>query len=187
MFVPVSPYIHTLYYGFTQMPEISVSIKPLKLIDLMDLPLIQRWMTESLRYITSITMVLPEQVTVPYYDMYNTEGSESPDTESEQLVEAMEMEPSSSAFQNIECAGILIIRLIQAKKLLLSLQEGNAKPYCILTFGDHVLTSKEVKRNRNPIWNELFEFPLEKDDLTSTKQLEITMMGRSEGGDKLLG
>lgn len=98
-------------YAFTELPTMSLSIKAMKVMDIMDIPLLQKWMLgffflfqveDSLKYIVSITMVLPEEVTVPYYVLFDVPNYD--EISEENLDETFdeihrEMEASSEALE----------------------------------------------------------------------------------------
>jgi Ca2+-dependent lipid-binding protein len=69
-FCPKSPFLHTLTYAFIHPPIIQLSIKPLKAIDIMEIPFLKESIEESLRYMVSTTLVLPEQIVIPYFSWY---------------------------------------------------------------------------------------------------------------------
>jgi Ca2+-dependent lipid-binding protein len=95
----------------------------------------------------------------------------------------MEVEKSK---KDGEFAGLLHIRILEAKKLLVDRISSNANPYCIVTAGPHeVFTTNAVKRGKITTWNEFFELLVKKQ---KEKKVEVTVMARDTvNGDDFLG
>eukprot|EP01119_Soliformovum_irregulare_P016501 TRINITY_DN4781_c0_g1_i1.p1 TRINITY_DN4781_c0_g1~~TRINITY_DN4781_c0_g1_i1.p1 ORF type:complete len:664 (-),score=154.20 TRINITY_DN4781_c0_g1_i1:7-1998(-) len=174
--MPNSPYVHTLSYSFVELPEISLSIKPLKLLDIMDLPLIQQFMLQSIQELVRTSMVLPQQVSVPHWVIFGTEP--------EEISEESPFTPDPQG----PC-GILTVRIVDAKRLLSTFM-GNSLPYCTLQFGNQEIKTKAVKKNRNPVWNELFEVTILENERmrNAERKMEVAVMSyTASDGHEFLG
>lgn len=86
----------------------------------------------------------------------------------------------------LECVGILLVRILEARRLIANLMQANSSPYVILTLGSTVYTSQRViKKGRIVDFNELFEFSLKEEDIGQS--LELSVMCRDQAGDEFLG
>jgi Ca2+-dependent lipid-binding protein len=57
-------------------------------------------------------------------------------------------------------------------------------PYCLVTTGIEVFTTKPSKKGKSLVWNEVFELLVTK---TEGKKLEITVMARDLERDLFVG
>ena len=70
------------------------------------------------------------------------------------------------------------------RKVAADALRGQLIPYCLVSTGSEVFTTRPVKKGKNLIWNEVFELLVTK---SHGKKLEISVMARDEGGDLFVG
>jgi len=144
-----------------------------------------------MKNLVSTSMVLPEQISLPYHQMFGKSDNDTSPVllqveDVKQENRARHEEEIEKSVKDGEFAGLLHVRILEGKKLQLDNMGAHSSPYCILSTGPHeVFTTKAVKRSKNPVWNEFFELLVKKQ---REKKLEVTVMARDTvNGDDFLG
>lgn len=206
VFFDHSPYLYTLRYSFIENPFIDLSIKALGGLDLMEIPLLKEWIENSLRSLVFNTLVLPQQVSIPYHRLFSVpEDASLIDEETRSRREEIQTHNLNveKSKQEGDYVGLLYIRVIEARKLKTyigglktfsflkkknnSLQKKTIDPYIIVSTDAEIFTTNPYvgKQKKTPSWGDLFEFLVKK---KSKMELQINVMARDKNrGDSYIG
>jgi len=148
----------------------------------MDVPFLKESIVDSLTNLVNSTLVLPEHIEINYEGVYSDPTPVLDDF----FVNNFEKHKTEveKSVQSGEYAGLLNVRVFEAKQI--KINRASAQPYCIITTGHEIFTTKpvQVKKKNHAVWNQLFEMLIKKEQ---KKVLEITVMARDELGDDLCG
>jgi Ca2+-dependent lipid-binding protein len=175
-FFQKSPFLHTLSYCFSSVPEFDIHVRPLSTVNLMWVPIAKEWIRDMFISAFKRVLVMPVKLSLSYHKLFPSKDVRS-DAHRHQL--AIERAISDNVYD-----GSLHIRILEARKLPCDFLE-DINPYVILSFADQVYTTKMSVKNKNPMFNEFCEFVVFGD---KPRILEVIVMSRDEQvGDKLLG
>jgi hypothetical protein len=134
-----SPYVNKLKVCFVEQPKLAFTLKPLKGLDLMDVPGLQAAIIRTVDGLIKWAMVWPVKIIVPLDEWYGSGLKEA------------ELNDGN---------GLVVVTVHEARNLKASDTNGSSDPYVVVQFGEHdKRTTKVVKKNLNPLWhNERFTF-----------------------------
>jgi Ca2+-dependent lipid-binding protein len=79
---------------------------------------------------------------------------------------------------------VLVVRVVEARNLMPMDYTGKSDPYVVLQFGSETFTTRYIKQDLNPVWNEVHTF----DVISGREQLKIEVFDKDEfGTDDHLG
>lgn len=133
--MPSYPFIKLLSISFPEMPEVEFSLKPLKGMDLMDVPGLSASLNKLISDILAMMFVPPNIYTLDLDAMMNGTGY------------ALE-----------SSIGVLMVRVYEAKELKnMDQLGGTSDPYVAIKLGGRLLAESQVIHNNlNPYWDESF-------------------------------
>ncbi len=53
---------------------------------------------------------------------------------------------------------VLVVRVVEARNLMPMDYTGKSDPYVVLNFGGETFTTRYIKQDLNPVWNEIHSF-----------------------------
>jgi Ca2+-dependent lipid-binding protein len=156
------PYINLIRASFLEMPQLDFTIKPMKGIDIMDIPGLSTWLRAMLTSTLSEIMVEPNQLSIPLDQMMNDKLYPVLSNEYRKL---LSINPRFtkwliyiSYYYLGRAVGILHITVLEAKGLPTKDITGTNDPYCKLSLKhDMVVFKTSIKKHtRHPSWEESF-------------------------------
>uniref|UniRef100_A0A7S1TIG0 C2 domain-containing protein n=1 Tax=Compsopogon caeruleus TaxID=31354 RepID=A0A7S1TIG0_9RHOD len=156
------PFVGEVSVALVRRPRLDAVIKPFRVVDVMEVPGLSRYLRFLFTEDIPSQFVLPMKIDVlelvPKFELLRRDAHN---------------EEASLA----EMDGILSITLYEAENLQGTTTLGLSNPYCIIRVGDAIIQSKSDKstseRGRgNPVWNQQFEVLVRKDKKTSLR-LEV--------------
>ena len=142
-FSTIFPHIKLIEIGFLDKPKIDFILRPLKSMDIMDLPGLNSFLNETIKYQLENNIVDPNRITLQIEEMMNSSTSDEP-------------------------VGILSVSVYEARSLRnVESLGGISDPYASLKIGSVVISkTKVVESSLNPKWDETFDIVIYKSQLS---------------------
>ncbi|TPX31127.1 hypothetical protein SmJEL517_g05474 [Synchytrium microbalum] len=166
------PHVKRFEASFMVKPHIGFILRPLKGLDMMDLPGLNNFINDIIDSQLTAIMVEPNRITIDVEDLLNS------------------LDESSSI-----PAGILRVRISEGRGLKNVQTIGLSDPYaCILLGGNRVMTArtKTIPQTLDPLWNETLYIVIPRSILDSTEgegdQVRIQVLDWNNlGKDRSIG
>lgn len=181
------PLYKTLTVSFKSPPEITLSLQPLKAFDLDKIPMLGRFLRDTIVSAVGATMVYPQRLTIeigePKPEGVAAEQAEvlDADARAEREVDpeaGMPMHPARqqllAAQRKPEYIGRLRVQIKKAAGLRAcdkSLLGSSSDPYCKVYCGAECKKTSTEKKTLTPEWNQTLDFLVER--AKKYQQLEI--------------
>ncbi|RKP02698.1 hypothetical protein CXG81DRAFT_10460, partial [Caulochytrium protostelioides] len=124
------PHIKTVKVGFVEKPLINFILRPLKSMDIMDLPGLNTFIHDQINWQLSANLVHPNFITLDVPQLMGMVQTDRP-------------------------LGILSINIAQAKQLRNQETTGTSDPYCrVMLGGQEIYRTKRISNCLDPFWGE---------------------------------
>ncbi|KAJ3154200.1 hypothetical protein HDU86_004744 [Geranomyces michiganensis] len=149
-----APFVKTLKFTLLNKPQIDFAIRPLKLGNLMNMPLLSQFIMGVIDKTVQDMLVTPK-------------------------VMALELDRilmGDAALGDTRALGIVKFVLRQAKHLRAADWSGSSDPYATVSFGNastFLARTRIISRDRNPMWNETHYAVITEDDVKNGFPLSV--------------
>uniref|UniRef100_A0A8D2ZQZ5 Extended synaptotagmin-3 n=1 Tax=Scophthalmus maximus TaxID=52904 RepID=A0A8D2ZQZ5_SCOMX len=159
------PLVGGVTFFFIRRPTLQVNWTGMS--NLLDSPAFSSLSEETILDIIASLMVLPNRMCIPLIDQVKVDQMRFPLPR-----------------------GVVRVHLLEARDLLakdtymMGLVKGKSDPYATLRVGNRHFTSRTIKENLHPKWNEVFEFVVHE---APGQELELELFDEDTDKDDLLG
>ncbi|PRP81170.1 hypothetical protein PROFUN_02004 [Planoprotostelium fungivorum] len=164
------PFIKTMYLSFKNV-SLDLSLKPLRLLDLIDIPFVQPLLESTVREVLMATPIVIDLATgtvavaqgdgkalISKKKKKNAFAAFNPLSIGSNLGKAIGLMKKDEIVVEKLYTSIISVKLIEARGLIASDSNGKSDPYVKLYFQGQEEKSLVIMKTLDPVWNSFFQF-----------------------------